>query len=88
MSKATDRKREATISHLITSIGDTRRKQGLSLNEVATRAGLSHTMVMRVEKRERIPSIDTLLRISAALDIDLGALIHRATKMAENIGKT
>ena len=44
-------------------------------------------MVMRVEKRERIPSIDTLLRISTALDVDLGAMIQRATKMAEDIGK-
>ena len=52
-----------------------RMNQGLSLNEVATRAGLSHTMVMRVEKGERLPTIDTLLRITDALGCDLGLLL-------------
>ena len=87
MSKTTERQRLATIDRLITSIEDERRKQGLSLNEVAARAGLSHTMVMRVEKRERMPTIDTLLRIAAALDVELGVLIQRASKAAKDTGK-
>ena len=87
MSKITERQRLATIDRLIASLEDERRKQGLSLNEVAARAGLSHTMVMRVEKRERMPTIDTLLRIAAALDVELGALIQRASKAAKDTGK-
>ena len=87
MSKTTERERLATIDRLISSIEDERRKRGLSLNEVAARAGLSHTMVMRVEKRERMPTIDTLLRIAAALDVELGALIQRASKVAKGTGK-
>lgn len=35
-------------------------------------------MVMRVEKRERVPTIDTLLRIADALQIDLGSMLKRA----------
>ena len=80
MSKNADRQRLATIDRLIALLEDERRRQGLSLNEVATRAGLSHTMIMRVEKRTRTPSIDTLLRIAEALDCDLGALIQRVSK--------
>ncbi|MCE9608837.1 MAG: helix-turn-helix domain-containing protein [Chthoniobacter sp.] len=87
MSKAADRQRQATIDRLITSLEAERRRQELSLNEVATRAGLSHTMVMRVEKRDRLPTIDTLLRIAEALDVDLGALIQRASKAAKRTGK-
>ena len=87
MSKTTERERLATIDRLISSIEDERRKRGLSLNEVATRAGLSHTMVMRVEKRERMPTIDTLLRIAAALDVELGGLIQRASKAAKGLPK-
>ena len=83
MSKTTERQRLATIDRLIASLEDERRKQGLSLNEVAARAGLSHTMVMRVEKRARMPTIDTLLRIAAALDVDLGVLLQRASKTAK-----
>ena len=43
-------------------------------------AGLSHAMVSRVEKGERLPTIDTLLRISEALGVDLGKLIRNAVK--------
>ena len=87
MSKNADRQRQATIDRLIASLEDERRRQGLSLNEVATRAGLSHTMVMRVEKHERLPTIDTLLRIAEALECDLGLLIQSAGRSAKGTGK-
>lgn len=87
MSKASDLQRQSIIDRFISSIEETRRAKGLSLNEVATRAGLSHTMVMRVEKRERMPTIDTLLRISEALECDLGALLQTAIQAAKRKGK-
>lgn len=39
-------------------------------------------MVMRVGKRERLPTIDTLLRITDALGIELSPLIAKAVKAA------
>ena len=57
---------------------------GLSMNVVAQRAGLSHTMVSRVERELRKPTLDTLLRISQAMEIDLWPLI----KQAESAPKT
>ena len=41
-------------------------------------------MVMRVEKRERLPTIDTLLRIADALEIDLSALLNQAMRSARS----
>jgi transcriptional regulator with XRE-family HTH domain len=76
VSKTADR--EAIIARLIESLQAERLEQKLSLNEVATRSGLSHTMVMRVEKRERLPTIDTLLRIAEALGVDLGSVLKQA----------
>ena len=76
MSKTSER--EEIIARLTELIQAERLRQKLSLNEVATRSGLSHTMVMRVEKRERLPTIDTLLRIADALGIDLSAVLKRA----------
>jgi transcriptional regulator with XRE-family HTH domain len=70
--------REEIIARLTELIQAERLRQKLSLNEVATRSGLSHTMVMRVEKRERLPTIDTLLRIADALEIDLSAVLKHA----------
>lgn len=84
MSKTSEH--EAIIARLIELIQAERLRQKLSLNEVATRAGLSHTMVMRVEKRERVPTIDTLLRIAHALQIDLGSMLKRAIGSVKRSG--
>ena len=81
MSKTSER--EAIIARLTELIQAERLRQKLSLNEVATRSGLSHTMVMRVEKRERLPTIDTLLRIAEALAIDLSVVLKRAMRSAK-----
>jgi transcriptional regulator with XRE-family HTH domain len=78
--------REAIIARLIELIQATRVRQKLSLNEVATRSGLSHTMILRVEKRERLPTIDTLLRIADALQIDLSAVLKRAIGSVKRSG--
>ena len=67
------------ISRLAGILYQERLSQNLSQNEVATRAGLSRTMVMRVEKLERVPTIDTLLRICQALGIDLWKVIRQAS---------
>ena len=84
MSKISERQSQAAIDRLIASLSAARKAQALSLNEVAARAGLSHTMVMRVEKGERMPTIFTLLRIAEALDVDLWKLLRDATKSVEN----
>ena len=76
MSKTSER--EATINRLVMMLREERLLQKLSINEVATRSGLSHAMVARVEKRERLPTIETLLRITGALDVDLSELLHKA----------
>ena len=51
---------------------------GLSMNVVAKRAGLSHSMISRVEHELRNPTLDTLLRIAGAMEIDLWPLIKKA----------
>jgi transcriptional regulator with XRE-family HTH domain len=53
---------------------------GLSMNTVAKRAGLSHSMVSRVEHELRRPTLDTLLRISEAMQIDLWPLLKESEK--------
>ena len=72
--------RDAIIARLVELLRGERLRQELSINEVATRSGLSHTMVMRVEKRERLPTIDTLLRIADALGVNLWKVLKSATE--------
>jgi transcriptional regulator with XRE-family HTH domain len=72
--------REAIIDQLIKLLRAERLRQKRSVNEVAGTAGLHHSMVLRVESRERLPTIDTLLRISDALGVDLSAFLAAAMK--------
>jgi len=46
---------------------------------VGERAGLSQQMVSYVERGMRNPTLDTLLRITSVLEIDLADVIKRAS---------
>ena len=56
-----------------------RMRRGFSMNSVAERSGLSQQMVSYVERGMRNPTLDTLLRITNALDVDLWRLLKRAS---------
>ena len=56
-----------------------RTRRGLSMNRLAEKSGLSQQMVSYVERGIRNPTLDTLLRIANALDVDLWKLIKRAS---------
>ena len=64
-----------------------RERQNLSMTVLAERAGLSQPSLSYIERGMRIPNLDTLFRIAEALDVDLGALIQRATETARGAGK-
>ncbi|MDR3228000.1 MAG: helix-turn-helix transcriptional regulator [Puniceicoccales bacterium] len=70
-----DTEREQVIVRLVALLKARREQLGLSLNETAWRAGLNHSMVLRVERRERTPTIDTLLRLAEALNVKLWLLL-------------
>jgi transcriptional regulator with XRE-family HTH domain len=62
-----------------------RKRRGLSMNAVAQRGGLSQQMVSYVERKMRNPSLDTMLRMAAALEIDLGEVLQRARRSAARL---
>jgi transcriptional regulator with XRE-family HTH domain len=55
---------------------------GLSMNVVAAKAGLSHSMISRVERGLRKPTLDTLLRIAAAMNVELWPFLKKAESAA------
>ena len=57
-----------------------RERLRLSMTTVAAKAGLSQQMVSYVERGIRNPTLETLLRITGALDIDLAKIIAQASK--------
>jgi transcriptional regulator with XRE-family HTH domain len=57
-----------------------RERKGMSMTRLAQDAGLSQQMVSYVERGLRNPTLDTLLRISDVLEIDLSEIIRKASK--------
>ncbi len=53
------------------------------MNRLAEKSGLSQAMVSYVERGIRNPTLDTLLRIAGALNVDLPRLIKRALKASD-----
>ena len=57
-----------------------RLRQQLSLNQLAKMAGLSQQMVSYVEREMRGPTLETLLVLCDALEIELWRLLKAASK--------
>lgn len=53
-------------------------KSQLSMTALAAKAGLSQQMISYVERGIRNPTLETLLRITEALDMPLGKVITKA----------
>jgi transcriptional regulator with XRE-family HTH domain len=83
----TGKNRRAICSAVAHILRQERQKRGLSLANVAAKAGLSYQMVSFVEKEMRNPTLDTVLRIAAALEVDITKIIGQAIRFA-NKGKS
>jgi len=75
------KKRTAICSEVANILKGERKKRRLSMTTLAAKAGLSQQMVSYVERGMRNPTLETLLRITDALDIDLAKVIIRASKV-------
>ncbi len=80
---APDKTRRAICAAVARILQEERIKRGLSLTGVASAAGLSRQMISFVEQETRNPTLDTVLRICAAMDLDFEAVLKRA-KRAEH----
>jgi len=53
-----------------------RERKGMTMRAVATRAGLSESLISQIERNKVSPAIDTLLKVVEILDIDLDYLFR------------
>jgi transcriptional regulator with XRE-family HTH domain len=53
------------------------------MTRLAEMSGLSQGMISMVEHEERNPSLETLVRIAEALEIDLSVILARAETAAK-----
>jgi transcriptional regulator with XRE-family HTH domain len=57
-----------------------RKRQRLSGNALAEKAGLSQSLISSLETNPWNPTLDTLLRIGDVLKVDVGEIISQARK--------
>jgi transcriptional regulator with XRE-family HTH domain len=72
------KQRTAICSEVAKLVKAQREKSQLSMTALAAKAGLSQQMVSYVERGIRNPTLETLLRITEALDVPLGKMITKA----------
>jgi transcriptional regulator with XRE-family HTH domain len=75
--------RESVCSQVARLLREERERQKMSMTVLAERAGLSQQSISYIERGMRIPNLDTLLRITGVLKIELGDVIKRACSAAE-----
>jgi transcriptional regulator with XRE-family HTH domain len=73
-----DARRAAIRLELVLLIGDERRRKHLSKNGLAVLTGLNQSTVSRLENHPDNPTLDSLQRVTDALDLNLGKLLQRA----------
>jgi transcriptional regulator with XRE-family HTH domain len=69
---------EPVCEALANVIHQRREASGLSLNRLAELTNLSRPMIRFIEAHERIPTIDTVARVSRAFGISLSQLVTEA----------
>jgi len=65
---------------IIQLLKEERERKCLSKYFVAQQSGLSQQAIGYMEKGHRIPSLETVLRIAKAMNVDLAEIIKRARK--------
>jgi len=73
---------DQVCSQVARLLREEREKRKISMTALAERAGLSRTMIRFVEREVRNPTLETLLRMTNALEIDLGEVIQKANVAA------
>ena len=71
---------QAVCAEVIRQLREERRRRGLSNYAVAKRCGVSQSMLSLVERGLRNPTLETVLKISDALEADLSDILKRATE--------
>ena len=57
-----------------------RETQGLSGSQLADRSGLNQSTISLLDRGERKPTLDTLVRIAGVLGVELGEILIQATE--------
>jgi transcriptional regulator with XRE-family HTH domain len=73
---------EAISLQVIRLLKAEREKRGISMNLLAQKAGINRQTVAFIEQGLRNPTLNTLFRLTSALEVEPEKIIARARKLA------
>ena len=66
-----ERQKERVKNQILTSYINLRKERGITQQEIADRTGIKRTNVARIESEKNAPTIEVLVKLAAALDMEL-----------------
>lgn len=78
-----DKMREALCAEVVRILRDERKKKKISMIQLAEQSGLSQAMISYIERDLRNPTLDTLLRMTDALEVQLSDVLIKAKRTAK-----
>lgn len=75
---AKDYIRDEISAEVVRLLMEERKRQRISGNSLAERAGLSQSLISTLETNPWNPTLDTLLRIGDVLQVDVGEIVSKA----------
>jgi transcriptional regulator with XRE-family HTH domain len=82
-----DKNTRALCVKIISLLKRERERRKLSKYFIAQESGLSPQMIAYVENGDRNPTLETLLRMAQAMDVDLAKIIVKARKQLSRPAK-
>jgi len=76
---------EYMIESVARAVRSARRSRGLSLDQLAARAGVSKGALVALERATANPTLGTLVRLADALGISVSALVERTRERAVRV---
>ena len=73
-----DERRRRIHAAVIRLLREEREQQGVSMYQLAPKAGLSQSALSLIDRGLRMPALDTLLRITEVLEVRLGDILLKA----------
>jgi transcriptional regulator with XRE-family HTH domain len=75
------KKHQHLCREIVQRFAEERQRKGLTVYALSKRTGLSPQAITFIEAGDRIPSLETALRIAEGLEIRLGDVINAATAL-------
>jgi transcriptional regulator with XRE-family HTH domain len=71
---------QAECERIIQLLKEERERRGFSKYVIAQESGLSQQAIGYMEKGHRLPSLETVVRVAKAMNVDLPKIIRQAQK--------